>query len=394
MCLTMDTGTKKLKCSGEQPACARCVRENITCVYSVQKQMGRPKKRQRRDSGDLQDERQRESNRAMQTLNVDALGLNLNTDGLDTQNWDASLVPGWTFPLGTMLNDSNHDEWDLNSTIPTENALPDLTPDRSSENSPPTLNLPPELQSTSLHRHSHNSSTSNQQDASTRLLLPNQTTLPSCACLSTLYLTLNTLQTMSPTFTFPYALHPLREAMTTASEVLACEECPKRFITAVQNTQLVGTLLVSIAERFGKVLEAIGAESERAEREGEKKTFRLADLNTSTSHLHTGGIGCAAAFNISLDTAEWSSLTKKVVRAEVYGPAEGNNCCPYFMGLLEQMETRQHYYHCHEEAIPDDFPKDPETGVKLGGKNIPKEEHLCLKLVGFARKVVEAFDWS
>jgi len=44
-----NVGSKKLKCSGEQPACSRCQRESMTCVYSLQKQMGRPKKRQRAD---------------------------------------------------------------------------------------------------------------------------------------------------------------------------------------------------------------------------------------------------------------------------------------------------------------------------------------------------------
>lgn len=42
-------GTRKLKCSGDQPRCSRCERENIECVYSPQKQMGRPRKRRRDD---------------------------------------------------------------------------------------------------------------------------------------------------------------------------------------------------------------------------------------------------------------------------------------------------------------------------------------------------------
>lgn len=346
------------------------------------------------DGEENEDANQYRNNGVWRQPNESVTAADSNTEDLATLGWDPSVLPGWTVPSWVRTNDSNGDRWDFHTTIPSESAPPGLTPDRSTEDSPPTLNLPPELQSTSVHHHNHNRSIHTNQDPSTQLLLPSQTPFPNCACLSTLYLTLNTLQTMSPSFAFPYALHPLREAMTTASEVLACQECPTRFITAVQNTQLVGTLLVSIAERFGKVLDSIGAEAVRAEQEGEKKTFRLADLNTSTSHLHTGGIGCAAAFKISLEPSEWRSLTKKVVRAEVYGAAEGNNCCPHFMGILEQMESRQHYYHCHDEAIPEDFPRDPDTGVKLGGRNVPKEDHLCLKLVGFARKVVASYDWN
>lgn len=41
----MDLGNKKLKCTGEQPFCARCVKKGINCEYALQKPMGRPKKR-------------------------------------------------------------------------------------------------------------------------------------------------------------------------------------------------------------------------------------------------------------------------------------------------------------------------------------------------------------
>jgi hypothetical protein len=39
-------GTRKLKCSGHA-RCSRCEKEGIRCVYSPQKQMGRPRKRRR-----------------------------------------------------------------------------------------------------------------------------------------------------------------------------------------------------------------------------------------------------------------------------------------------------------------------------------------------------------
>jgi len=45
--LNQYTGSRKLKCSGEFPQCSRCGREGIRCVYSPQKQMGRPRKRRR-----------------------------------------------------------------------------------------------------------------------------------------------------------------------------------------------------------------------------------------------------------------------------------------------------------------------------------------------------------
>ena len=76
---------KKLKCTGEQPTCSRCAREKITCVYSTQKRMGRPKKRQRMDS-DHDD-----------SIYVGGdMGMNVNPGQL----WDSSKVEGNDFELG------------------------------------------------------------------------------------------------------------------------------------------------------------------------------------------------------------------------------------------------------------------------------------------------------
>ncbi|KIW35428.1 uncharacterized protein PV07_02125 [Cladophialophora immunda] len=47
---------RKLKCSGEPTGCERCVKQNLTCHYSAQKQMGRPRKRQKTDDFPQADE--------------------------------------------------------------------------------------------------------------------------------------------------------------------------------------------------------------------------------------------------------------------------------------------------------------------------------------------------
>lgn len=391
-------GTKKLKCSGERPACARCRREDITCVYSPQKQMGRPKKRQRTD-----DESRAEdtvgSATAPQLQQWEEHTLANNVDSSGTSNIGGGVavdIDEFFSPGGSLQPWLQSADW----TIPSEHSMPGLTPD-SPSNSPPTINLPPELQ-THNQNHHHSHVPSQPRDNSTQLLLdPSlaatglnlgapRSGLLTCACLSSMYLTLNTLQQLDQ-FAFPFALHPLREAMQTSAEVLSCEQCPRRFITAIQNTQLIGTLLMSIAERFGRVIESINNESIRVDLANETKKFRLADLNTSTSHLHTGGIGCAAAFSVDLSPAEWRAMAKKVVRAEVHGPSDGNTCCPYLMGLTKQMEDRQEKWM--GAPIPHDFPLD-SAGVPIGGKNIPREDHLCLKLVAYCRKLVDAFDWS
>jgi hypothetical protein len=191
--------------------------------------------------------------------------------------------------------------------------------------------------------------------------------------------------------------------MSTAKTIICCEECPRHFITGVQNTQLLGALFIAIAERFSRVLENINEEAARAENEGERKRFRLTDLNGENGgHLHLGGAGCMAAFSLDLSPGEWRSMCKKVVRAEVVGPAEGGegDCpgsdehshCPYFLGLTKQMEERQHRWH--KMPLPEDFPKGAMGMFPHGRDGGKKEEPLCLKLVGSSRTLVGSFDWS
>ena len=83
-------------------------------------------------------------------------------------------------------------------------------------------------------------------------------------------------------------------------------------------------------------------------------------------------------------------MAKKVVRAEVYGPQDGNTCCPYLVGVIGKMESRQEHWH-HQE-MPLDFPRDAD-GTPIGGRHIPKEDHVCIKLCAYSRKLVEQYDW-
>ncbi|KAK5120597.1 hypothetical protein LTR85_006253 [Meristemomyces frigidus] len=395
----------------------------MTCVYSPQKQMGRPKKRQRTDDEQADAGSGLEARRSRGPARQQAW-TGARVDGQEDIGASAALVRdalAYFAPAGSDLQPwLPPADWPMPIPIPHEHALPSLTPD-SSSNSPPTINLPPELRSAS-HSHSH---PSNNTHTHTPAHPPNPSTQshllhldpslasgtnlgcppsanPTCACLSTLYLTLSTLQSLS-TFAFPFALHPLREAMSTASEVLACRHCPTKFLNAVQNTHLLGTLLMSIAERFSKVVESIDSEAIRAECSGETKKFRLADLNdastsSASSHLHhTGGLGCAGAFSIDLSPVEWRGMAKKVVRAEVHGPSDGNGrtYCPYpyFTDLTKRMQERQETWHSGAHALPPDFPRDGE-GQLIGGPRMPKEDHICLKLIGYSNKLVEGLDWT
>ncbi|KAI7285068.1 hypothetical protein KC340_g18385, partial [Hortaea werneckii] len=338
---------KKLKCTGEQPACSRCVREGIRCIYSPQKPMGRPKKKRQRIEGAEEDGeafypqqlQQQEGRRApsqpaskpdqigekdadLASFGMDFSHENGNTAAAATAADVTTTTSDWTSweDLEKFLGNGGDEElypW-LSSNnwlteVPGQDALPGLTPDfattfHSEGITPPVLNLPPELlvprqagmgkESPDGGRSSWGAGNGGASRETNYLsdgepvpappggrggwgddldlasaLLPSTTTTtalppppdpqdrhqqqpslpptPSCACLSTLYLTLSTLQQQpqphsSPTSSsssFPQTLAPLRTAMQTATSILVCPICPQRFLSAVQNTQLLGTLL-------------------------------------------------------------------------------------------------------------------------------------------------------
>ncbi|KAI7345546.1 hypothetical protein KC331_g16685, partial [Hortaea werneckii] len=334
---------KKLKCTGEQPACSRCVREGIQCIYSPQKPMGRPKKKRQRvgaaeeaEDGEafypqqLQQEGHLappqpaskpdqigEKDADLASFGMDSSQANENT--ATTTAADVTTTSDWTSweDFERFLGSGSEELYPWLSSnnwlteVPGQDALPGLTPDfattfHSEGITPPVLNLPPELL---LPQQGRKDTSNGEKGWGVRegdvlrednfpsddepvpappggrgawgedwnlasALLPSATTTlpltspppksqeqqqppppfpgPTCACLSTLYLTLSTLQqqpqphsspTSSPSSSFPHTLAPLRTAMQTATSILVCPHCPQRFLSAMQNTQLLGTLL-------------------------------------------------------------------------------------------------------------------------------------------------------
>jgi hypothetical protein len=360
---------------------------------------------------------------------------NSGVPGFDTNSFDTAFTPDGT--LQPWMLPTNVVDWDVPMVDNHDsNGIPSLTPDTSSNNSPPILQFQQGLQdiphpAQNIH-HTHQP----QPHPTTDPSLTGHP--PTCACLSTLYLTLSTLATMSPSgsFPFPTSLHSLREAMSTASQAITCPVCPTLFITGLQNVQLLNALLMSLAERFSRILASISTEAKDLEiynsntslspHERKTKTFRMADLSTP-GHMHSGGPGCAAAFELSFTPGEWRSMAKKVVRAEVHGPSSqdgqdgsssSSECSssrpPYLLGLITQMEKRQERMHRAPPSF--DHPRDQtgnvmsrtfemgsesrggggsgEQGVGEREHANGKGEHLCLKMLAGTRKMVDGLDWE
>ncbi|KAI6828856.1 hypothetical protein KC340_g15141 [Hortaea werneckii] len=527
---------KKLKCTGEQPACSRCVRDGIQCIYSPQKQMGRPKKRQRveaaKQDGEAFYPRRQEGNLAPpqptskpdQVAEKDsgppplAMEFPPANENIAAAAADVTTSSDWNswedFERFLGNGDDNLPSWlssnNWSGEIPGEGALPGLIPDYATSFhnegiSPPIPNLPSELlppREVGRGKYTSNGEgdrgvgkeagfwletsspskgelvlgtgegegwVTNDLSFVPSLLPPNTTTTvlpldppssnpniqdhhheqppsllpaPSCACLSTLYLTLSTLQqqqphssshdasTTSQTPSFPHTLIPLRTAMQTAITILTCPICPQRFLSAMQNTQLLGTLLVCIAEKFRGMVERIegeegkgkgeewrswakgvvwgeiyGRSRPRGRRSGGEKAGRRRVERGCEEGMEDDNDGETEEEGEEEDPSPPSSTSTSSISSSPV--ATINHPAPiHFLALTKAMYDRQLAWHSSTKevvdaggvvkkipSLPEDFPRDRE-GRPIGGPSLRKEDHMCLKFRGFAEKLVDGLDWS
>lgn len=179
-------------------------------------------------------------------------------------------------------------------------------------------------------------------------------------------------------FTFPFSLHLLREATGTAWTVVQCQYCPSSSITAIQNVHMLGILLLSIVERYGKVLLAVEVEEARATDTKETKSFRIGDMTQANSHLHTGeAFGCPGSITLELNPAEWRGLTKKLIKAEVSSTT--NTCCPGLMSVIDSLIRRQNRWH---ENLP---ARDVNDVMKAYRQQTDDVNPVCLVMVEQAK---------
>ncbi|KAI9699106.1 MAG: hypothetical protein M1836_003295 [Candelina mexicana] len=339
---------RKMKCSGEVTGCARCLRERITCHYSEQKQMGRPRKRRRNVDEDTNnnlpsriiDDIPQPEQDTLDVLLGDLQGSNpTGSDSFDLMNMP---FPNSFYDESTTLNAMG-----LDDTADTA--------DNSYQDSP-----------------GHSSNTSQI----------------SCACLDTLYLTLSSLQpyaASSKTLMFPLPLLPMRKAIGTGYSVLRCPRCPSVFASSMQNLMLLGTLLQLLAVCFSNMLQSIDREAAALSAERGKRKFRMGDMSDGTAGMHTGTLDCPMAFEVELTASEWRTMAKKVVLHDLRGP-DGKGG---LMGLLNSMEERQKERHRSQSRYED----GNEVACKLMSQVAPPNgDYTCLRIMDHARKVIEAVD--
>ncbi|KAK2760909.1 hypothetical protein FQN54_002151 [Arachnomyces sp. PD_36] len=357
---------RKLKCSGEQTGCSRCLKQSLQCHYSIQKPMGRPRKR--RQISEDEDE--------MQTLTPDTSTGKESMTLFDSSIPDLAIDPGMqphahnTFNFQSPSTHLNHYTATTGSMLHSEC---ELQPTQSST----PLNLVQPLEPMKdVNGHPMDS--------------PSAYKPPSCTCLSYIYLSLSTLSSLPQFPTSASTLSTLHTAARTAKSAIDCPQCPLEFATSMQNVMLLGTLFNVIGDGWLKV------------------------TRSSSRDL---GIHCAPESYTTLmphDPIEqqefWKRWHRHVIRRGViggqYDPAMYTpdfQCeeTPDLLSLIKRIEDRQKRWHemglsrlSSDGGVKKCEKLHPHRkGHVVGEDQVEKRDFLCLRIVGSARELLERFDF-
>ncbi|KAI1610561.1 hypothetical protein EDD36DRAFT_444402 [Exophiala viscosa] len=431
---------RKLKCSGDPTGCGRCIKQHLTCHYSVQSKMGRPRKRQKTDTTPDQDTqpdqptdqrqhtptqsapdppRQKQCQKAMERTEFENVcnapmaqsirrttalshSANLNTHpSNDSSSSDAPRTPsdrdvaaGVSYPvdvaqwpdfsdltqLPMLVQDSHEHEKQMSSDVNQSNGT--IDPNLYTSPYPNDLGAHPSYLSQ----------------------LP---AIPACPCLPNLYLTLSTLSTLSAFPVSSGTIESLLNAHRTGRAVIYCNVCPQKFQTGSQNVMLSSMLITVLSDHWHRVRKATA------------KELKAGFTNESTSSVPECGSTAESGGMSPREDLEWRTFGYRVVRACVYGEdcvpstpgTNGGPICteqPYTLSdLCSALERRQKQWH-EVEPTTGEFPArmqgDLGHGHTLGMTldELDKCEKdtrtqgddglLCLRIVKYARQIMSSLD--
>ncbi|EPE06836.1 fungal transcriptional regulatory protein [Ophiostoma piceae UAMH 11346] len=343
--------TRKLACSKESDGCRRCKREGIVCIYSAQKQMGRPRKRPRFDGEDVD----MAGNVSGSGTNHDASPLTVDNSpgitptpnnnnnegdvGLSMLADQASSPTGLSFFdfLGVGADGTNNDGTNSSldpflhqqssmqpsadthplASIPSVaviSPMPGLSApasgDPSSEQAQPTL-ITPNLTYHKLFPHS--------------LFAPNRV----CGCLARLYLALDSLQHL-PTEIGP-AMSVARNAAHTAHDTILCPSCSPENVTDIdyrppmqsyQNLMILGALLPSLAHTYRRIVTMVDEEAARASAAKVRLAISLTEYGGVWGHMARWDNVCehtSSLDNSVVDPPLWRLVVRALLKMDVYG---------------------------------------------------------------------------
>ncbi|KAF4996022.1 hypothetical protein FGRMN_4770 [Fusarium graminum] len=387
--------TRKLACSKEPDGCSRCRKEGITCYYSPQKQMGRPRKRRHVDETEDTAVSAPASTATGQPEQPLLFPQPAN-DGSYEQFHETAptqdFLQGLSFldePVATSI-----DTWDLlpnyNDTLPFDPQI--LEHDGSFGNNAalPALNLsgvdllgsinfgdtdvPQETVSKDLSDtlqqylayqvETPRPESLRTSDASTPSGSSNGTSFDSpkdaigtsspamrpiptvsCTCLSALYLALDSLGNL-PTEVIP-AMKVARNASKVAHDVIQCPVCSASLVDeptkpppmqAFQSLMLLAALVPSACNAYAKILEMVDTEIALAKQQRRTFWFTFKDIGGLWGCIGDSPSGCTTYETYNNKTMPpdlWRLTIRGVLRLDVYGLGKNDSDIPRPLGYRQ-----------------------------------------------------------
>ncbi|XXG94938.1 ER-derived vesicles protein erv29 [Hypoxylon texense] len=423
--------TRKLACTKEPDGCSRCKREAITCHYSPQKPMGRPRKRPRDEaSNGNSTETQATQNTTKNTPpdTVDAgrfinllSGGEVNYDVLENGSQEKGFP--WSFGYtGDSLGDIGFDPVPEHAPLfSPSNIDPSLFVSTAAVDAmiidPPSAEQVPNLSPNSA-------STPESVGSACSAPQPDTPPVVGCAHTAALYLALDSMQ--KPPQDVEEAIRHARRATKTAYDVVYCPVCSFRIeppedaasadvMRNFQNLMLLAALIPSIVLAYERILQAVDEAANRAVAERRRLVFKLRGLggilwgagagagagaaaggSDSSSTHHGGDCGAADALNHrEMEPAMWRLTVRALLKADVYGlsgmePDAATYTTPLHIGLKDivlQMEQKSKARHAVMDILVHSGAwRPPNCGLPI---HRPGETPTCQKVIAIAKASID-----
>lgn len=417
---------RKLKCSGEPTGCSRCVKQNLICHYSEQKQMGRPRKRQKTETESSPPSKQAPSPpRPIQPAPELTGEPSFNGDILDpslsfAHDERAQFENICNGPIAQSIRSSRKPTYQDHSTPGLQSTNSDTSHSHNGASTPTPDQFDP-------FTTAYPTDIANWPDFSTLDILPlpvedkwqpkdndamvptdpdvnldalsNLPSVPACPCLPNLYLTLSTMSTLSSFPFTPQTIKTIESAYLTAKGVIYCPVCPQKFDTGSSNLMLGCTLLNVLGDQWHRF--------RRLSVEDVRKSFGTPEQQQS--------------FITTKEGLAWRVFAHNIIRAYVFGdqpapPPPGSTptssvgpalsfsedaSSPLkfpsttLLSLCDALTRRQRQWHRLDE-VTDEFPDrvnaDLMTGHLVGETPNASGRHLCLEIISQARCILGKLD--
>lgn len=198
----------------------------------------------------------------------------------------------------------------------------------------------------------------------------------SCACLATLYLLLDDIQ-RNKASTYEEGVQQLRNMTQKAVEVVQCPVCPRRYMSLLQNTSLLCTLMFSMAQAYRDIIETVDKTGSGFIEDAEDASASSSS-DDFTSHSSFSG-NDVPVFGSGEPSVSWKIKAKSVLRQELFGMLSQHYT---FLSLLDIFESRQTQWHASPPCP--DFPT-----MYIHG---PEKRPLCITSSKEARRIVRLLE--